>query len=391
MEPLTVNPGGELASDQVVGRDREIERYWQILSRQGLILAAERRIGKTSIVRKMHEDGRDGFLTVYQDLEHVHSLPELIRSVYASADEHFTKLSRIKSILAQWSPLLPIKVGEIEVPRAQDNWKPLLEQAVLDILEATPAEQKLVLIWDEFPLMLYNLRRGSPAAAIQLLDVLRGLRQRHGKRLRFVFTGSVGLHLILKSLRNQGNAANPVNDMYQETVNLMAEPDAVMLAERLLLSLGRPCPQRAQVARAVYQHVGGFPYFIHYVVDKLGSLGEITPDAVQDTVDDLIFNDADPLDFRHWSERLHLYYDQQDAVLARAIIRELAHSDDGLTFAELANRVRHQAPEVTDHALHSVCVLLGQDHYLQTRLDPRGTVYDFRWVLVKRWWRRKQP
>lgn len=392
MEPLSVNPGGELASDQVVGRDREIERYWQILARQGLILAAERRIGKTSVVRKMDDDGKEGFLTVYQDLESVHSLPELVRSVYSSADEHFTKLTRFKSaLLARWSPLLPTKIANIEVPSARENWKPLLEQAIFDILKETPVERKLVLIWDEFPLMLYNLRRTSPDAAIQLLDVLRSLRQRERERLRFLFTGSVGLHLVLKSLRNQGNASNPVNDMYQETVHPLAESDAVMLAERLLLGLGRRCPQRPQVARGVYSQVGGFPYFIHYVIDRLGAYEEITPAVVQREVEELIFNDADPVDFKHWAERIQLYYDDKDAVLARRLLREIAHSDEGLTFADLANRVRYQIPEATDHHLQSVCALLGQDHYLRSRDDARGTVYDFRWVLVKRWWRRRQP
>lgn len=392
MEPLSVNPGGELASDQVVGREREIERYWQILARQGLILAAERRIGKTSVTRKMHQDGRDGFLTVYQDLEAVHSLPELVRSVYSSANEHFTRLTRLKSaLLTNWSHLLPKRIADIELPTARENWKPLLEQAISDILDAAPAEQKVVLIWDEFPLMLYNLGRETPSEAVPLLDLLRGLRQRHGARLRFLFTGSVGLHLVLQTLRNQGNAANPVNDMYKETMEPLREGEAVVLAERLLLGLGRTGPQQFQVAQAIYSQVGGFPYFIHYVVDRLGASAEVTAATVQEVVEEILFSDADPLDFRHWSERLGLYYDPRDAALARGILGEVARSDEGLTFGELSNLVRYHLPETTEHHLQSVCALLGQDHYLRSRPDARGAVYDFRWGLVKRWWRRRQP
>ncbi len=59
MRPLVVNPGGRLGVEDIVGREQEIQRYWKILERQGLVLGAERRLGKTHIVLKMHELGRD--------------------------------------------------------------------------------------------------------------------------------------------------------------------------------------------------------------------------------------------------------------------------------------------------------------------------------------------
>ena len=62
------------------------------------------------------------------------------------------------------------------------------------------------MLWDEFPLMLHNLqqREGSDSA-IQLLDHLRALRLARADRLRFLFTGSIGLHLVLRSLRKAGH------------------------------------------------------------------------------------------------------------------------------------------------------------------------------------------
>ncbi|MBI5546396.1 MAG: hypothetical protein HY901_21120, partial [Deltaproteobacteria bacterium] len=349
MEPLRVNPGGQLAADQIVGREREIERFWQVLERQGLVLAAERRIGKTSIVTKMRAEPKDGFLPIYQDLEAVHSLPELVRSVYAAADAHFARVSWLKSRLAQWSHLLPTKIANIELPSARENWKPLLEQAFADVLESTPTEVKVVFMWDEFPLMLFNLiQRGGPDSAIQVLDLLRSLRQRHSARLRLLFTGSVGLHLVLKGLRASGNANNPVNDMCPETVGPLADVDAHSLAERLLLGLRQPCAERNEIARRIVEHVGGFPFFIHKLVDKLAGAGrELRPPLVAACVEDLLFSDLDALDLRHWPERLELYYSPQDSTLARAILRAVAHSDDGLRFAELANLVRHESPGVS--------------------------------------------
>ena len=50
---MKANPGGELALDEVIGRDQLIRRLWDTLNRQSVILIAERRMGKTSVIKKM--------------------------------------------------------------------------------------------------------------------------------------------------------------------------------------------------------------------------------------------------------------------------------------------------------------------------------------------------
>src|SRR5580692_1306749 len=79
---MSPNPGGMLDLKDIVGRNREITRCWSVLERQGLVLGGERRIGKTHILKKMHEEGHAGFVTVYQELEGIQSLSELVRELY---------------------------------------------------------------------------------------------------------------------------------------------------------------------------------------------------------------------------------------------------------------------------------------------------------------------
>ena len=73
---MQINPGGRLDTQDVVGRDSEIARYWRVLERQGLVISAERRIGKTHIILKMRDECRPGYLPFYQDLEAVHSIAD---------------------------------------------------------------------------------------------------------------------------------------------------------------------------------------------------------------------------------------------------------------------------------------------------------------------------
>lgn len=78
---MQINPGGRLDTKDIVGRDNDIDRYWRVLRRQGFVLPAERRIGKTHILCKTREECQAGYVPFYQDLEAVHSIADLIHSV----------------------------------------------------------------------------------------------------------------------------------------------------------------------------------------------------------------------------------------------------------------------------------------------------------------------
>ena len=232
---MQINPGGRLNTKDVMGRDNEIARYWGVLERQGLVISAERRIGKTHIVLKMQDECRDGYLPVYQDLEGVHSIADLVRSIYGTVQQSSRASPSLKARIVKWSGLLPSKIAGVDLPTADSAWRVLLSDAFEDLISI--ADDRLILmLWDEFPLMLHNLQCGEGAdAAIQLLDFLRALRLARADRLRFLFTGSIGLHLVLRSLRKAGNTNDPVNDMLSLTVPPMAHrEDTCDLAAALL-------------------------------------------------------------------------------------------------------------------------------------------------------------
>jgi uncharacterized protein len=390
-EPLSINPGGRLAMRDVIGREREVARYWKVLQRQSLILSAERRIGKTHIVLKMHEEGREGFVTFYQDLEKVHGLMELILEFYRAVSSHVSRSARIKrKLISAWEKLVPDRIGALKLPRARENWKGLFATAVADVLKMLEPEDKAVFIWDELPLMLYNVKEREGAdAAIQLLDLLRELRQgEHAERLRFVFTGSIGLHLILKELRVDGNANDPTNDMQDETVPPLREKDANILASRLLESLDPLPEQLPEIAATIAESVGGFPYYIHHVVDRLDQAdGPVRVSDVEHAIADLVQADNDPMNMNWSVERIHLYYSKEDAALALVALDALAFQDEPVAGEALANLMRSRRPEVTDEDVRRICLLLRKDHLLTTTRDDVEPAYAFQWNLFKRWWR----
>ena len=290
-----------------------------------LVISAERRIGKTHIILKMRDQCQPGYLPFYQDLEAVHSIKELVRSIYSTVQEAAGMGLGLKARIARLSTLLSGRIAGVDLPATDITWQGLLSDAFDDLIRI--ADDRIVLmLWDEFPLMLHNLRqREGSESAIQLLDFLRALRQDRADRLRFLFTGSIGLHLVLRSLRKAGNTNDPVNDMLSLTVPPMAHRDTCALAAGLLKETRADPVQVPGLASRVAREVGGFPYYVHHVVDQLDQLRRPpTLEDVSSAVDNLIYDSHDPANLNYYVNRLSSYYSEDERSLALLVLDAMA-------------------------------------------------------------------
>ena len=389
---MHINPGGRLNTEDVIGRDNEIDRYWGVLERQGLVISAERRIGKTHIVLKMRDECRDGYLPIYQDLEAVHSITDFIRSIYSTVQHSSDTSPSLKARFAKWSSLLPGKIAGVKLPTADSAWPVLLSDA-FDELINTAEEKTILMLWDEFPLMLHNLqRREGHNTVIQLLDHLRALRLDRADRLRFLFTGSIGLHLVLRSLRKAGNTNDPVNDMLSLTVPPMAHRDTCDLAAALLMETLADPAQIPGLASQIANEVGGFPYYVHHVVDQLDQLRR--PPTLQDVssaVDHLVYDSHDPANLNYYLTRLSSYYADDERSLALIVLDTMAGLSSPTPVSALLNLCKHRDPSLADEQLREVMTVLAEDHYIEPRKTADGAAYVFRWQLVKKWWKERRP
>ena len=383
---MQINPGGRLQPEEVIGRSGEIARYWDILDRQGLVVSAERRIGKTHILLKMREECPPAYLPVYQDMEAIHSVGDLVRSIYA-----VTESTSFKARVAKWSGLLPSKIGGMQLPSTDTAWKTLLPDA-FDHLIKCSGDKHVLMLWDEFPLMLHNLQQHESAqTTIQLLDYLRTLRLGKSDKLRFLFTGSIGLHLVLRSLRKVGSANAPINDMMSVTVPPMADADTCLLATELLKETRASQADIPSLAAQIASMVGGFPYYVHHVVDQLDQLKRpIVFSDISSAVDKLVYDPHDPANFNYYVTRLDTYYMHDDRVRALLVLDALAGQRSHSSFPTLLNLCRHQDSFLPDEDLRNILTMLSEDHYIESKKKADRTVYGFRWQLVKKWWRGKR-
>jgi len=381
---MKANPGGQIDPREIVGRDKLVARLWDVLQRQSLVLIAERRMGKTCVMTKMRSDPPHGVLTVYRDLEGLRSPLEFVEGVFHDVEGHLSRLERT----AVKARALLTHLGGADVPKfgrlpnvAATHWKVLLTRILEDL--ADHQSGLVVLFWDEMPMMLKNIKDASgEAVALEILDTLRSLRQMH-KSLRMVYTGSIGLHNVIRSLKKSGNPDDPTNDMQTEDVPPLSRPDAIELAQKLFAGEGMQGADEVTAA-AIADSVDCIPYYIHHVVDQMKHRGTATdPDSVRQLVAACLIDPQDPWHLQHYRERIDSYYDEADRPFMLAMLDALATAQSPLTFDEVYRLVKAKVVTDDKERVLGLLGLLKRDHY--ARPEPDGRVR-FSFSIVKRWW-----
>ncbi|MHB1308241.1 MAG: hypothetical protein ACYDC1_11105 [Limisphaerales bacterium] len=385
---MKANPGGQIDVKSVIGRERLVQLLWETVELQSLVITAERRIGKTTVMKKMRDEPRKGWVPVFQDLERCHSAAEFAMAVYAEIHHFLSKKGkatrRAKALLATLGGL---EVGGLfKLPeKAAAQWKDVLTQAVEDLIYENDASgTKLLFLWDEVPFMLANIRdREGEQRAMEVLDLLRALRQTHAG-LRMVITGSIGLHHVLISLKDKKYANSPTNDMAAIDVPPLNEPDAIHLASLLLDGEGLKSLDQSAAAAAIAREADCFPFYIHHVVKalKIRGLGA-TASCVSQVVASQLVDANDPWELLHYRERIPIYY-RDDEKSVSLILDQLAVQEDTASVSELLDMLKGASQFDDRERLLRLLSLMERDHYLKR---DEGGRYQFRFPLIRRWWK----
>lgn len=274
------------------------------------------------------------------------------------------------------------QIGDLHVPQIRQHWKNLLFALMADLCESTPGP--CIFFWDELPLFLYKVKQAEgEASAMEVLDVLRSIRQAH-PTIRMVFTGSVGLHQVLKNLRKSGYANDPTNDMRTVEVLPLDPLDGTRLARLLVEGESLSCAgDGPECAAAIARAAGHFPFYIHSLVARLASDGrQASAQAIARSLRSLLTDPNDPAHFPYYRERIQTYYSPGEEEIALAALDALCEIVERLKFGELLNLIRHQIPDAPSEQVRDVINLLGRDHYVSRSDDGR---WGFRYEIVRRW------
>jgi hypothetical protein len=388
---MKANPGGQIDLQDVVGRDELIEQIWDTLENQSIRMNAERRIGKTTIIRKLLAEPRAGWVPIFQDLEQYHSARDFALAVYREADRFLSTRKRAARRTREYLKSIGgAEVGGIfKLPESagETPWKDILSCSIHDLAqERDQRDERLLFLWDEVPYMLASIKdREGESVAMEVLDTLRALRQIHGGNgLRMILTGSIGLHHVIDSLKRQSYANSPLNDTFPIEVPPLDPDPARELATKLIAGERIRTDSLAETAEAIARLSDAFPFYIHHIVKALKQSGWTgSPASVEQIVSRQLLDPNDPWELNHYRERIPVYYGREREQAVLGILDGIATRTDAVSINELLHELKSTGALDEREQLIDLLRLIEQDHYVSRNTDGH---YRFRFPLLRRWW-----
>lgn len=361
-------------------RNSIVERIYRRLEGGAhLFLSAPRRSGKTSIMRFMEDNPREGFMFLYITVEDVSDSEEYFRvlSEELLKSEAIGKLARLNEkaknrISAFIERFKKIKVFNVEIETNQPE-KPKYSEEFENLLRDLDTDGAVICIMvDEFPVTLEAIAKSKGTEeAVRFLHVNRSHRQKAKPGIQFIYTGSIGLPNIARKL----NATSTINDLTVVEIPPLTVQEGMDMARQIFKTYSVSVPD--DTLRYMLDRIEWLmPFFIQLVVQMV--IDEVEADSkepVQKVLIDEVLakasNHRNNIYFENYYSRLDKTLPQDESQTAKEILAEIA--------------VTGQAPAESFKQANAASVLeiLEFDGYIH--LDE-AKIYRFNSPILRMWW-----
>jgi len=380
MGRLAVGPG-------FFDRQKIMSRAWDLLKTSNLLLLAPRRVGKSSLLNRMNEDGpARGYKTLYLTIPDAEDELDFIkRLVRGFRDTEWATggwLSAFKDKLPEDLEVI-LKTGLIELRAKRFDWR-----RPADELERflKSGDSETLLLVDELPLLIASIIHEDPSGtrAERFLLWLKRLREQY--RPRWFFAGSIGLDSVARRLKLSGT----IHDLQPIELGEFS----IETARAYLMGRGQfhNWSLDAETIDAVLRAVEWpIPFHLHLVFEELRAVvaeghGPPSPALVEIALQRLMAHGRTHFD--HWDERLAKMLDGRFQQYCEIVLSLACRDSGGITVASIDLRLSRELIGGQERAevLRQLLDLLISDGYL---VRQEGVVR-FRSALLRRYWREVQ-
>ena len=376
LRPITPQPGTDRDPNNFVGRAEMTTRARErLLAGSNLLLTDPRRMGKTFWMRTFAAR-EQSFHSYFIDYEGTKTVDEfLIKTAEALIRDRSLPLRARKQLETIFDN------GEISLSKGPLAIKGYFQQTpphhlltrVLSALENEDSKTIPIVMMDEVPMAINNIAvHEGTGSAEQLLQTLRALRQ-ETSRIRWIVTGSIGFHHVLRKINTTQGVLNDLNPV---PLGPLADKEAEELASRLLLGIEQPLIDT--VINELVKVTGGVPFLLHNVVKMLGEgpRNVTRPCDVHDCFEDFIDDPDQFYGLEHFLTRMPSNYDGRARIADDILRKALSETNVWVSIDSLAPN------EETAATLDD----LVKDHYL----ERRGLSVRWRYPALQYIWARKK-
>ena len=392
--------GNYVVGERFWGRDRELELFIESLNEGAhLLLVAQRRMGKTSLMREAARRLEGQYFCIHADLQKARSAADAIVELSVATRPYASLWERTKDIFSNIIDQVSGRIESLQVDEVRvtlrsgltgGDWQGKGDQLFAALAEA---DKPVAVFLDEVPLLVNRMLKGSdykitPERIEQTDAFMSWLREnsiRHKERVRLVVAGSIGLEPILR----QAGLSATVNTLTPFELGPWSDATAAGCLEALARQYGVPFQPEAltevvsRLGVCIPHHVQMF--FDHiYQVRKLHGFNQVTTEVVAQVYQERMLSIRGHAELSHMEERLRMVLGPETHPLALELLTTAAV--EGLLTPEDAELLcREHRPEDPHRAdtLREVLGILEHDGFL-LRDDEHAYRFDSR--LLKDWW-----
>ena len=396
--------GAPVDSSDLMFRDVFLAELWEALQTRHVLLTAPRRTGKTSVMDHLRDVPQHGFTVIYQNVQDLTHPAAFFQTLLDTLqDQHPEYVKRLaqgwKLLTDALGRISEIEFGEFKVglrntdPNWRDNWRQHGDKLLDQIRKQ---EAPVLLIVDELPDMLFNLKRENLALLREFLAWFRAQRQDphpSQDRARWLIGGSVNLSGTLDAL----GLVDLINDLDDIPLPVLTDARVVEFVQLMLDKRG--VDFEATLPEQLCKHLGRpIPLFMQMATQELYRSWKKAPRKLMSTDVDQVFaqlvvSTAARDKLQHYYSRIAKYYEEPRLSAAHTLLGQLSLSANGLSRAKLLQEFeRHLADAGQTIPAHE-----RKRHFNQLLRDLENDFYvceisenqyDFASGVLKAWWKK---
>ena len=381
---MKIQTGNPVRGKDYFKREILINKAWNLIeSGNHILIAAPRRVGKTSLMYYLKDNPKDDYNFLYLDTESINNENEFFRRIVNKVlKTDFVKSSqKILTFLETHKPTIK-KVGPDGVEFGVSEKHYYLEMLTKILKSTSLQEKKLIILLDEFPETLENIINDEgKSAGRHFLQSNRELRQdpELNKNVQFIYTGSIGLENIVSKL----DAMKTINDLSRLKVPPLKIEEAKNLIELLLKNVHFDLSERL-VSYILQKIEWLIPFYIQLIIQELKYLHrDENLDRIKKSTIDRAFNEMleQRHHFEHWHTRLRASLKGKDYNFVKELLN-ITSENDTISSNEIINlSVKYQLEDSYKDLVGS----LVYDGYINN--NQNNNTYRYNSPILRMWWR----
>jgi len=377
--------GQVVRGDDFWDRNLELETIWDsIESGSHILLVAPRRVGKTSIMHKIKDEPKEGYIVIYVDTESADNENEFWHKIFNTMqeEEFVNKLqSKSKELYERFKNIRIKKVSASGVEFGDGETLDYLT-AFETLVKDLEIDKKLIIMVDEFAQTIENIIKYEDVKnANSLLKAHRALRQnpKISEKVTFVYAGSIGLESVVSKI----NSIKIINDLNSIKVLPLPKPEAFKFISQLANST--KIELKEEVIDALIEKIEWLiPFYIQLLIQELKILWredkskELDIACIDAAIDKALEHRSY---FESWQSKLKESFSKDEYLFTKEILN-LISKDNTLQSSAIINiATKYSLDE--DEAKDMIRTLV-YDGYINN--NEKSNVYRFNSPILRQWW-----